>query len=260
MVSRARLGGPRSVGPVHVLGVDIGGSGIKGAPVDVESGELLVERIRIPTPQPSTPDAVANVVIDLAGSFPDVGGAVGCTFPAVVKRGVTLTAANVDQAWIGFDADAFFTESLGRDVHLVNDADAAGVAEIRFGAAQGRDGVVLLVTLGTGLGTALFVDGVLVPNTELGHISLRGMDAEDYASERVRIEEDLSWKRYAARLDEFLAAMEAFVNPDLIVLGGGGSKKADRFLPLLNRTCEVVPAELRNAAGIVGAAVLAAEE
>lgn len=246
---------------MHALGVDIGGTGIKGAPVDIGTGELLAERIRIPTPQPSTPDAVAEVVAEVVAGFDDVaaGDPVGCTFPAVVKRGVTLTAANVDKSWIGCDADALFTERLGRDVHMMNDADAAGVAEMRFGAGRGHDGVVLVATLGTGIGTALFVDGTLVPNTELGHIQLHGQDAEDLASERARIEADLSWKKYAARLDEFLAAMEAFVNPDLIILGGGGSKKADKFLPMLERTCPVVPAELRNQAGIVGAAMAVAE-
>jgi polyphosphate glucokinase len=239
------------------MGVDIGGTGIKGAPVDVTTGKLLAERVRILTPQPSTPEAVADVVAEVVANF-DVGGGrdpVGCTFPAVVKRGVTLTAANVDMGWIGCDADALFTARLGREVHLLNDADAAGIAEVRFGAGRGRDGVILVVTLGTGIGTALFVDGHLVPNTELGHIQLDGRDAEELASERARIEDDLSWKRYAKRLDAFLAAMEAFINPDLIILGGGGSKKADKFLPLLERTCEVVPAELRNAAGIVGAAM-----
>jgi len=239
------------------MGVDIGGTGIKGAPVDVTTGKLLAERVRILTPQPSTPHAVADVVAEVVATFDVDGerGPVGCTFPAVVKRGVTLTAANVDQAWIGCDADALFTERLGREVHLLNDADAAGIAEVRFGAGRGRDGVILVVTLGTGIGTALLVDGRLVPNTELGHIELDGRDAEDLASERARIEGELSWKRYAKRLDAFLAAMEAFVNPDLIILGGGGSKKADRFLPLLRRTCEIVPAELRNEAGIVGAAM-----
>ena len=248
----------RSVGLVQIIGVDIGGTGIKGAPVDTTTGELTGERVRILTPQPATPEAVADVVAEVVANFPDVGGPIGCAFPAVVKRGVTLSAANVDKRWIGLDADGLFTERLEREVHMVNDADAAGLAEVRLGVARGREGVVLLVTLGTGIGTALFVDGVLVPNTELGHIELRGMDAEDYASERARIEADISWKKYAARLDEFLAAMEALVNPDLIVLGGGGSKKADRFVPLLERTCEVVPAEMRNEAGIVGAALIGA--
>jgi len=243
--------------PQVLLGIDIGGSGIKGAPVDVRAGQLLADRVRILTPQPSTPDAVADVVAEVAGHF-DVGGPVGCTFPAVVKGGVTLTAANVDDAWIGCDADRLLTARLGREVHLVNDADAAGLAEIRFGAARGHEGVVLVLTLGTGIGSALFVGGRLVPNTELGHVELRGHDAEDLASENARQEAGLSWQEYAAVLDEFLAVMELLVRPDLIVLGGGGSKKADKFLPLLHRSCPVVPAELRNRAGIVGAALVAA--
>ena len=241
---------------MQIIGVDIGGTGIKGAPVDIETGKLCEERVRILTPQPATPEAVADVTAEVVAAFPDVGGAVGCTFPAVVKRGITLSAANVDPSWIGLDADALFTERLGREVHMVNDADAAGLAEVQLGVARDRAGVVLLVTLGTGIGTALFIDGVLVPNTELGHIELRGMDAEDYASEKARIDADISWKKYAARLDEFLAAMEALVNPDLIVLGGGGSKKSDKFLPLLQRSCEVVPAQMGNDAGIVGAALI----
>jgi polyphosphate glucokinase len=243
--------------PHALLGVDIGGTGIKGAPVDVGTGVLLAERVRILTPQPATPGAVADVVAEVVDRF-DVDGPVGCAFPAVVRHGVTMTAANVDDAWIGCDADALLSERLGREVHLVNDADAAGLAEMRFGAGRGHEGVVLVLTLGTGIGSALFVGGRLVPNTELGHVELRGHDAEDLASERARIEADLSWKAYAEVLDEFLAVMELLVSPDLVVLGGGGSKKADRFLPLLRRSCPVVPAELRNQAGIIGAALVAA--
>lgn len=241
---------------MQALGVDIGGTGIKGAPVDLDSGRLTADLVRIPTPKPAVPEAVADVVAEVVTSFPDVGGAVGCTFPAVVKHGVTMSAANVDESWIGLDADALFTERLGREVHLVNDADAAGLAEIHFGAGRGRRGVVLLVTLGTGLGTALFVDGRLVPNTELGHIHLDGVDAEKTASERARIEGGLTWEQYAERLDRFLGAMEAFVNPDVIILGGGGSDNAEHFVPLLDRTCEIVRAELGNDAGIVGGAML----
>ena len=195
---------------MQVLGIDIGGTGIKGAPVDTTTGQLLAERVRLATPRPATPEAVAEVVAEVLAAFPLVDGRTGCTVPAVVKRGVTLTAANVDASWIGLDADAFFTRSLDREVHLLNDADAAGIAEMHFGAGRGRDGVVVLVTLGTGLGTAVFVDSVLVPNTELGHIEIRSVDAEELASERVREQEELSWKRYARRLDEFLAAMESF--------------------------------------------------
>ncbi|MBA2282187.1 MAG: ROK family protein [Acidimicrobiia bacterium] len=240
------------------FGVDIGGSGIKAAPVDLRSGTLIDERIRIETPSPATPDAVVDVVVELVERF-GWNGPVGCAFPGVVKEGTVLTAVNLHDEWRGVDADALLTERLGMDVHMLNDADAAGLAEVRYGAAKDRDGVVLLVTLGTGLGTALFVDGHLVPNTELGHIEMHGQDAETLASERARIEGDLSWKKWAKLLDEFLGHMEAFVNPDLIVLGGGGAKKADRFLPLLHRTCDVVPAALLNDAGIVGAAMEAGQ-
>jgi polyphosphate glucokinase len=242
------------------IGIDIGGTGIKGAPVDVTAGALTTKRVRILTPKPSTPEAVADVVAEVVASFPDVGGPVGCAFPAVVRRGITMTAANVDPAWVGCDADALLTERLGREVHMLNDADAAGIAEMAFGAGRGNDGVVLMITLGTGVGTALFSRRVLVPNTELGHIELEGTDAEELVSERARIDGDLSWKKYARRLDAYLAAIEALVNPDLIILGGGGSKKADKFLPLLERTCPVVTAELGNDAGIVGAAMSVSTE
>lgn len=236
------------------FGIDIGGTGIKGAPVDLRTGELVGERVRILTPQPAVPGAVADVVKQVVDAF-GWHGPVGCTFPGVVKEGVVTTAANVDKKWIDLDADALFTEALGMDVHLLNDADAAGLAEVRYGAAKDRGGVVLLVTLGTGLGTALFVDGHLVPNSELGHIEMDGEDAETVASERARIESEQSWKKYAKHLDGYLGRLEAYLNPDLIVLGGGGSKKADKFLPLLKRTCDVVPAALLNDAGIVGAAM-----
>jgi polyphosphate glucokinase len=244
------------------MGIDIGGTGIKGAPVDLATGELAADRVRILTPKPSTPSAVADVVAEVCAAFDghdgdgyERGGPVGCAFPAVVRHGVTLTASNVDDAWIDCDADALFTERLGRDVHMINDADAAGIAEMAFGVGRDQRGVVIMITLGTGIGTALFVDGILVPNTELGHIELDGKDAETMASERSRIEADISWKKYAKRLDDYLAAIEALLHPDLIVLGGGGSKKADKFVPLLERTAPVVPAELGNDAGIVGAAM-----
>jgi polyphosphate glucokinase len=236
------------------FGIDIGGTGIKGAPVDLRTGELVGERVRILTPQPAVPDAVAAVVKEVVDAF-GWNGPVGCAFPGVVKEGVVRTAANMDERWVDLDADALFTETLGMDVHMLNDADAAGLAEVRYGAAKDRTGVSILVTLGTGLGTALFVDGHLVPNSELGHIEIDGVDAEKLASERARIEQDQSWKKYAKHLDAYLGRIEAYLNPDVIVLGGGGSKKADKFLPLLKRQCEVVPAALLNDAGIVGAAM-----
>ncbi|MGH9136973.1 MAG: polyphosphate--glucose phosphotransferase [Acidimicrobiales bacterium] len=239
------------------FGVDIGGTGIKAAPVDLTEGRLTAERVRVKTPKPATPDAVAEVVAELVAGF-GWQGAVGCTFPGVVKAGHAMTAANVDKRWIGVNADALFTKRLDLDVHLLNDADAAGLAEVRYGAARGRTGVVFMLTIGTGLGSGLFVDGLLVPNTELGHIELDGQDAEDLAAESTRIEQKLSWKHWAARLDDYLARIEAYLNPDLIILGGGGAKKADKFVPLLRRHTEIVTAALGNAAGIVGAAMAAA--
>jgi polyphosphate glucokinase len=239
-----------------VLGVDIGGSGIKAAPVDVARGAFAQERIRIPTPQPATPDAVAAVVADLTARFGG-SGSVGVTLPAVVQGGTVRTAANIDPAWIGTDAAAVLGAATGRPVTVVNDADAAGVAEMRFGAGRDRGGVVLMVTLGTGIGSALFHDGVLVPNTELGHLPLHGGDAEQYAAESVREREDLSWKQWAKRLQHYFRLVEELVWPDLIIVGGGVSKKADKFLPLIHVDTPIVPAQLLNDAGIVGAALFA---
>jgi polyphosphate glucokinase len=240
--------------PARVLGVDIGGTGIKGAPVDTRKGVLLEKRRRILTPKPSTPEAVADVVAEIVGHF-SWKGPVGITFPGVVKRGVILTAANMDKGWIGVDADSMLTERLGTPVHVINDADAAGLAEMKFGAGKGRDGVVILVTLGTGIGTAVFHDGKLFANTELGHIEIQGRDAEDHAAERIRIEKNLSWRKYSKRVDDYLARLEFLLFPDLIIIGGGASQDADKFLPRLTRRAEVVPAALLNDAGIVGGAL-----
>lgn len=237
------------------LGIDIGGTGIKGAPVDTNTGELVAPRLRIPTPHPATPSAVANVVAEIAKHF-DWTGPIGATFPAVVKQGVTHTAANVDPAWIGTDAAAVLSEAAGAPVTVVNDADAAGLAEMEFGAGKGRQDTVVVVTLGTGIGSAVFSRGHLVPNTELGHIQIRGKDAERRAAESVRESQQLSWKKWAKRLNEYFAQLEALLWPDLIVIGGGVSKKSERFLPLLTTRAEVVPAQLLNDAGIVGAAVV----
>ena len=244
------------------LGIDVGGSGIKGGPVDLSTGELTAERLRIETPQPSTPDAVAEVVATLVEHFADLlgDGAIGVTVPGVVTHGVVRTAANIDHAWIGTDADALFTGRLGRAVHVVNDADAAGVAEARFGAARSTKGLVIVTTLGTGIGTALLLDGVLVPNSELGHLEVDGHDAESRAAYSVRENEDLSWVDWAARLQRYYGVIEDLLWPALIVVGGGVSKKADKFLPLLHLRAPIVAAQLRNEAGIVGAAVLADEE
>lgn len=244
------------------LGIDVGGSGIKGAPVDLATGALTAERLRIETPQPSTPDAVAGVVAQVAKHFAKTlgHGAIGVTVPAVVTQGVVRTAANIDHTWIGTDADALFTARLGRDVHVVNDADAAGVAEARFGAARGTGGLVVVTTLGTGIGTALLLDAKLVPNSELGHLQIDGFDAESRAAESVREKEGLSWEQWAERLQRYYSLIEDLLWPSLIVVGGGVSKKADKFLPLLHLRAPIVAAQLRNEAGIVGAAVLADEK
>ncbi|MBN1178601.1 MAG: ROK family protein [Anaerolineae bacterium] len=241
---------------MDVLGIDIGGSGVKGAVVDVRQGHLLTERRRIPTPQPSTPEAVADVVAEIVAHF-DWRGPVGCTFPAVIKHGVVYTAANVDRVWIGTDGRKLLEKKTGDPVCLLNDADAAGMAEMAFGAGKERAGIVFLLTLGTGIGSAVFVDGALMPNTELGHLTMHGVDAEDYASDRVRKEEDLSWEAWSARLDEYLHLLEFLFSPDLFILGGGVSKKHEKYLHLLRTQTEIVPAKLQNEAGIVGAALAA---
>ena len=237
-----------------ILGIAIGGSGIKGAPVDIEEGSLTDERYRLETPRPATPEAVVSVLADVAGHWKGSDG-VGVTFPGVVRNGVIGTAANLDPSWVGVDAAALFTEHTGRRAIVLNDADAAGVAEVAFGAGRNVRGVVLLLTFGTGIGSALFLDGRLVPNTELGHLELNGADAELHASDRIREEKDLSWTDWAGRLQDYLQVVERLLVPDLIVLGGGVSKKADRFLPLVKVSTPVVPAVLQNNAGIVGAAM-----
>ena len=241
-----------------LLGIDIGGTGIKGAPVDVETGQLTAERFRIETPQPSVPNAVADVVKQVAAHF-NYSGPAGVTFPAVVKHGVTYTAANVDRSWIGTNAGELFSRHIGGPVTVVNDADAAGVAEIRFGAGKDRKGVIILVTLGTGIGSAVFLDGQLLPNSEFGHLMIRGKAAERRASEKVRLDKKLSWKQWAKRISEFLNEMEKLFSPDLFIIGGGISKKAEKFFPFLTTKTEViiVPAQMRNEAGIIGAAYLA---
>jgi polyphosphate glucokinase len=240
------------------MGVDIGGSGIKGAPVDLQTGELRADRVRLPTPQPATPEAVAKTVAEVTRSF-DWTGPLGCTVPAVVQHGVARSAANIDTSWIGTDVVGLVAASTGAGpVLAVNDADAAGVAEVAYGAARGREGVILVVTLGTGIGSALVVDGVLVPNTELGHLELDGKDAEKRAADSAREREDLSWKEWGKRLQRYFAHLEALFSPDLFVVGGGVSKKSEKFLPLLDLQAEIVPAGLLNNAGIAGAALLAA--
>lgn len=242
---------------MDVLGIDIGGSGIKGAPVDLTAGRFARDRLRIETPHPSAPKAVAEVVRTIVRHF-EWSGPIGVTYPGVVAGGLTRTAANVDKRWIGVDADALFTEVTGCAVTVLNDADAAGVAEMTIGAGKGRDGVVLVLTFGTGIGSALFVDGTLVPNTELGHLELDGKDAEHRASAQVRETKGLSWEKWAERVEAYLRHIDALFSPELIIIGGGVSKKSDKFLPLIDGvTADVVPAALHNDAGVIGAAMAA---
>ncbi|WP_370061251.1 polyphosphate--glucose phosphotransferase [Streptacidiphilus sp. MAP5-3] len=245
---------------MNVFGVDIGGSGIKGAPADLDRGALVSERHKVLTPQPSEPAAVVESVREVVQHF-EWKGPVGLTFPGVVVDGRTLTAANVDKGWIDADAASLFRDGLGGlPVAVLNDADAAGLAEVRYGAGRGRDGVVLMLTLGTGIGSALFVDGALVPNTELGHLELNGKDAEKHTSSAARERHDWTWAQWAERLDEYFAMVEMLFHPKLIIIGGGVSRKADKFLPLLKPLrAEVVPAQLQNDAGIIGAAMQAAQ-
>jgi polyphosphate glucokinase len=244
------------------FGIDVGGSGIKGCVVDLDAGQLDGERIRIDTPDPSTPELVAGVVREIVDGF-GWTGPVGVTLPAVIKRGTALTAANIDKSWIGTDATATFTRKLGRqpgDVVVLNDADAAGLAEIRYGWPGDQAGVVVLLTFGTGIGSALFLDGKLVPNTEFGHLEVDGEDAETRAAASVKDELGLSYEEWAHRVSRYIRVLEDLIWPDLIIAGGGVSRKADKWLPLLDVRTRVVAAELRNDAGIVGAAVAAAED
>lgn len=244
----------------RAFGIDIGGTGIKGAIVDTSTGELLTPRKRILTPQPSTPDAVAKVVAELV-SEAGWTGLIGATFPAIIKHGVALSAANVDQSWVGTDADKVFTEAVGvgSEVIVLNDADAAGIAEHRFGAAKGVDGLVILLTFGTGIGSALLINGILVPNTELGHLELDGHDAEKRAAASVRDEHGMSYGKWAKRVNAYMQHVEALFTPDLFVVGGGVSKSAGKWVPLLDLRTPVQPAQLLNDAGIVGAAIAAVE-
>lgn len=243
----------------EILGIDIGGSGIKGARVDVASGELVTTRHRIKTPQPSVPAAVAEVVAAVAEES-GMTEVVGCTFPAIVQHGIVRSAANVDESWIGTDGAALFSDRLERPVVLINDADAAGLAEMRYGAGKGESGVVLLLTFGTGIGSALFIDGRLVPNTELGHLyTSDGAVAEDVAAARLREDDELTWDEWIDRVQEYLDHIDRLFSPDLVIFGGGISKNSDVFLPRLRTGYRLVPALLRNNAGIAGAALAALE-
>ena len=239
-----------------ILGIDIGGSGVKGAPVDTARGELLAERYRVPTPQPSDVGSVVEAVAEVAAQF-DGYDRVGITFPGVVVDGVTRTAANVDKSWLDAPAAKLFSERLGMPVSVLNDADAAGVAEVAFGAGHDQRGLTMMLTFGTGIGSALFLDGTLIPNTEFGHLELDGKDAELRASDRAREQEDLSWEKWAGRVQDYLRHVEMLLSPRLFIVGGGVSKKHDRWLPLLEIRTPIVPATLLNNAGIIGAAVTA---
>jgi polyphosphate glucokinase len=239
---------------MQVLGIDVGGSGIKGAPVDTDTGQLLKERVRIKTPKGAEPEPVAKVVAEIAQSF-NWKGPIGIGFPAPIKGGVTMMAANISPKWVGLNADELFTKITGCDCHMINDADAAGLAEMKFGAGRGQPGTVILLTLGTGIGSAIFYRGNLLPNTEFGHLEMKGKDAEHRASATVRELEDLSWKKYAKRLNKYLAAMQKLFWPDLFIIGGGISKISEKYIPLLTIETPIVPAQFLNEAGIVGAAL-----
>lgn len=250
--------------PASVIGIDIGGTGIKGGIVDLATGTMIGDRHRIPTPQPATPEAVAAVVADIVAelsSRPEGPGAkvpVGVTFPAIIQHGVARSAANVDKSWVDTDVDSLFTEVLGRDVHVINDADAAGLAEVRYGAGMGKPGTVLVITLGTGIGSAFIFDGRLVPNVELGHLEIDGHDAESKASAVARERDGIGWDEYAVRLQRYFSHVEFLFSPELFIVGGGISKRSSEYLPALELRTPIIPAQLKNTAGIVGAALQAA--
>ncbi|KAA9087067.1 polyphosphate--glucose phosphotransferase [Microbacterium radiodurans] len=251
-----------SANATRAVGVDIGGTGIKGAVVDLSTGELLTDRIKVPTPRGAEPDDVLGAVREVLQRLEVSDAAdvpLGVAFPAIVKNGRTLSAANVSDSWIDFEAETFFENGLGRQIHFANDADVAGVAEMRYGAAQGRDGLVILTTLGTGIGSAMIYNGVLIPNSELGHVhrAKHGKDAEAWAAYSAMERDELSWPEWAERLQWYYSHIEFLFSPDLFIVGGGVSKHSDKFLPLLDLKTDIVPAVHRNNAGIIGAAALA---
>lgn len=241
---------------MEILGIDIGGSAVKGAPVDLDEGKLVAERLRVEMPRRSTPDAVADCVVEIVKHF-DWQGPIGCTFPAVIKNGVMMSAANVDKSWVDFNGQKLFKKRTHCPVLVINDADAAGIAEMEFGAGRGHKDVVFMLTFGTGIGSAIFVQGILLPNAELGHLEIRGKDGEKRAAARVRTEKGLTWKQWAFVVNEYLARIDLLFSPDLIIIGGGVSKRYDKFLPYLRSKAKIVPARLFNDAGIVGAALAA---
>ena len=242
------------------IGIDVGGTGIKGGIVDLEAGDLIGERYRIPTPQPATPEAVGKVIGEIVAVLqdregaPEPGSPIGVIVPSIVKNGVTKLAANIDESWVGANIAEIFAESLGRPIAALNDADGAGLAEARYGAGKGVEGLVIMLTLGTGIGAALIMDGRLVPNAELGHLELDGTKAETRASAVAREREVLDWPEYARRLQRYLSHLEFLFSPDLLIVGGGISARHEDFLPHLHLETPIVPAQLRNAAGIIGAA------
>jgi polyphosphate glucokinase len=239
---------------MHVLGIDVGGSGIKGAPVDTETGSLLADRLRIKTPKEAEPEPVSEVVAEIVRNF-NWHGPVGIGFPAPIKSGVAMMAANISEKWVGTNANELFSKTTGCECRTINDADAAGIAEMNFGAGRGQPGTVIMITLGTGIGTAIFHAGHLLPNTEFGHLDMKGKPAEHRASDLVREREELSWKKYAKRLRKYLSEMERLFWPDLFIIGGGISKQSDKYIPLLDLETPIVPAQFLNEAGIVGAAL-----
>jgi polyphosphate glucokinase len=241
---------------MQILGIDVGGSGIKGAPVDTDTGGLLAERVRIKTPEKAEPKPMADVVAEITKAF-KWQGPVGIGFPAPIKSGVAMMAANISPKWVGTNADDLFTKVTGCDCHMINDADAAGLAEMKFGAGKGHPGTVIMLTLGTGIGTAIFYKGQLLPNTEFGHLEMNGRDAEHRVSDAARQSEDLSWKEYAKGLTRYLQEMEKLFWPDLFIVGGGISKQSDKYLPLLKIRTPIITAQFLNQAGIVGAALWA---
>ncbi|WP_026551246.1 ROK family protein [Arthrobacter sp. H20] len=249
--------------PSTVIGIDIGGTGIKGGIVDLVAGEIVGERYRVPTPQPSTPGAVALVVARIVAELSTRPGApapevpVGVTFPAIIQHGIARSAANVDESWVNTDVDGLFSKALGRDVHVINDADAAGLAEVRYGAGKGVDGTVLVITLGTGIGSAFIFDGKLVPNAELGHLEIDGYDAETRASAVARERDGIDWDEYSVRLQRYFSHVEFLFSPELFIVGGGISKRSKEYLPALDLRTRIIPAQLRNQAGIVGAGLQA---
>lgn len=242
----------------YVLGIDVGGSGIKGAPVDIKKGKLLSERLRIDTPQPATPKAVAKTFAELV-KMHDWKGPIGCGFPAIVSHGVARSAANIDKKWIGTNVEKLFSKVSGCPVKVINDADAAGLAAVRFGAGKKARGTVLMLTIGTGIGSALFIDGKLVPNTEFGHLFFKGMIAEHYAANSVRKNAELSWDEWGSRFNEYLLHIDRILSPDLVILSGGASKRFEEYQHLITSKTRIIPSAMLNNAGTVGAAVYAWE-